>query len=139
MEITDAAIARVVSSFKHYLQNEYKEFNHSDYFIGITISDLMNDSTQIELTISNYVMAKSQIKRFPGYYGFLKEDSIYFIFWNKSAGIKKHKKIRSPNIFKKVQTLPISAPYNPYSWQIILFNDTIIRKFPEETIRKYLY
>lgn len=138
IEISDTAIARVFSSFKRYLKNEYTNFNHSDYFIGITISDLMNDSTQIELTITNYRMAKPQIKRFSGYYGFLKEDSIYFIFWNKSSGIKKRKKVRSPNIFEKVQTLPISTPYDPYSWQIILFHNSIISKFPEETIQKYL-
>lgn len=138
IEITDTFMIKSINGFYKYLQENYKTFNSSDYFIGVGISHTIDSVDEIELTISNYVMSRPMVKKLPGYYGFLKRNGIYFLFWKESVFVKKKNNVSNPNLFKKYKTHRIFAPYDPYVWKIHFKNHQIVDLFPKETIFKYL-
>lgn len=140
IKISDSTVEKIVNGFYSYLleKGEGKEFNGSEYFVGITILSQKDSADHIEMTLSNYALTRSSVRALPGFYGYFKREGINFIFWNKNRFIKKKKSVSNPDIFKKFKKPGILRTDHPYSWEIVLKNGTILDMSPKETIQIYI-
>jgi hypothetical protein len=141
IKVLDTTLSKVINGFYSYLQDEGhgKQFNSAEYFVGITLSRTNDSTDYIEVTLSNYALSRPIIKTLPGFYGFLKRNSVYFLFWNKNRLVKRSIKTPNPNIFKKFKRPRIVAPYDPYAWEFVLCKGKILKSSPVETISKYAW
>jgi hypothetical protein len=140
IKIIDTSLEKIVNGFYNYLldKGEGKKINSVEYFVGISIVCSNDNTYTIEITLSSYALSRPSVKKLPGFYGFLRKDDIYFIFWNKSKYLKQINKTPNPNVFEKFKKPSIVSPYDPYKWEVVLKKGAILDMSPKETIEKYI-